>query len=466
MEIKLEFSKNNMEAYIEIVLEGDSGSGKEYLEKNLILDFLKKQGVTYGIKKDLPDVFEGGKKYLVAVGKPPIPGRDAIIELLYDTDREIKPKILEDGRVDYRELDTMVIVKKGDVILRRRPPTEGSPGTNVKGEVVPSRPGREIPLPIGLNVEISKDDPNVLISKIDGQLIEEEGKISVFPVYEVKGDLDFSVGNINFPGSVIIRRNVKPGFKIEAKGKVEVYESAEECDIIAEGDIIIRKSFIGKNKSLLKSDSSIIVGFIDGARAFAKKDVISHSAIMHSTISAGESVNVEGKGIIVGGEIQVEKSILAKVVGSKFGTHTVLKIRKPVGISDKINELRKKLKEKMGIIQSLEAKIKVFGHDFTFEKLKKSFLSKELKMTPPQEILVEKLLDTYDTLKKEVEDIQKEILSLDNLIQKFKNAVIIIKDTVFPGVIIMFDESFYKVREALRGVKFYLDGNDIKMSNL
>ncbi len=465
MKIKLEFSKNNMEAYVEIVSEEDGVLEKEYLEKKVILDFLRDQGVTYGIRENLPDVFKIGQRYLVAVGKSPIPGKDAIIELLHNTDREIKPKILEDGRVDYRELDTTVIVKKGEVILRRKPPTGGSPGISVKGEIVPSRPGREVPLPIGLNVEISKDDPNILVSKIDGQLIEEDEKISVFPVYEVKGNLDFSVGNVSFPGNVIIRRNVKPGFKIEAKGKVEVYESAEECDIISEGDIIIRKSFIGKNRSLLKSDGSITVGFIDGAKAFAKKDIISHSAIMHSNISAGESVIVEGKGIITGGEIQAEKGIVARIVGSKFGTHTVLKIKKPVDTTNKIKNLRESLKEKSKLIQSLDVKIKVFGQDFTFEKLKKSFLRKELKMSPPQEVLVKKLLATYDTLMKEVETIQKEILSLDNLIQKFKNSVIIIKDTVFPGVIIMFDENFYKVRDALRGVKFYLEGNEIKISD-
>ncbi len=466
MKIKLEFSKNNMEAYIEILPEGSGVADKEYIEKSVILDFLKKQGVSYGIREDLPDVFRVGKRYFVAAGKPPIPGKDAIIELLHDTDKEIRPKILEDGRVDYRELDTMVIVKKGEIILKRRPPTAGTPGISVKGEIVPPKPGRQVPLPIGLNVEKSKNDPNVLISKIDGQLVEEDEKISVFPVYEVKGDLDFSVGNINFPGNVIIRRNIKPGFKIEAKGKVEVYESAEECDIIAEGDIIIKKSFIGKNKSLLKSDSSIIVGFMDGAKAFAKKDIISHSAIMHSDVSAGESVIVEGRGIITGGEIQAKMGIVAMVVGSKFGTHTILKIKKPVDIGNKIRGLREKLKENQGIIQSLDTKIRIFGRDLTFEKLKRSFLKKELKVSSSQEVLIGKLLATYDALLKEIESIKKELLYLDNLIQKFKNAVIIIKDTVFTGVIIMFDEKFYKVRDALRGVKFYLEDNNIKMSNL
>ncbi len=462
MKIELDLSPDCMQAYVRVV--SDKGEGvRESIKKDVIIEYLKKKGIVYGIK-DLPDVIETGKRYLVAEGKYPVPGRDASLEILHEVDKEIRPKVLDDGRVDYRELDVLVIVKKGDIIARRIPPTSGSPGINVKGETVPSKPGKEKALPIGLNVEISSFDENILVAKIDGQLVEEDDKISVFPIYEVKGDLDFSVGNINFPGSVVVRRNVKPGFKIEAKGKVEVYESAEECDIITDGNIIIKKSYIGKGKSYLKAEGNIIVGFIDGAKAFAKQDVIVNSAIMHSEVSAGGSVVVEGKGIVVGGKISAYEKIVARMVGSKFGTPTILEIKKPLDIEKKIIALKNKIKENNQLLKQLDLKIRTLGPDFTFEKLKSLVLRNQLKLPAGQLVLINRLVGTYEELLKDIKKKEKELVDLDKLLDRFKEAVILINGTVFPGVTIFFGDVFFKVKDTLRYAKFYLENGEIRVS--
>ncbi len=465
MKIELELSPDKMKAYVRVVSEDkNEGKGKsEYIKKDIVIEYIKKQGIVYGIK-ELPNVVEMGKKYLVAEGKYPVPGRDGTIELLHNVNKEIKPKVLDDGRVDYRELDVAVIVKKGETIAQYIPPTIGFPGINVKGETIPSKPGRENNLFLGLNVELSPSDKNIVIAKTDGQLVEEDGKISVFPLYEVKGDLDFSVGNINFPGSVIVRRSVKPGFRIEAKGKVEVYESAEECDIITEGNIIIRKSYIGKGKSYIKAKGNIVVGFLDSAKAFAGKDVISGSAIMHSEVSAGRSVVVEGKGIIVGGKITAHKSIKAKMVGSRFGTTTILEIKKPLDIEKSIKELKDKIESDELLMKQLDTKIRALGPGLNIEKLKLLVLKNQLKLPPNQRILVNRLITTYDTLVKHVKEVKREVKRLTDLLDEFKNATVTINGTIFPGVVILFGELSYKVRDMLRFAKFYLEGGEIKVS--
>ncbi len=465
MKIEIEISPDKMKAFAKIVLEDGEISKDGYIKKEVLLNYLGSRGIVYGIK-DLPDVIKIGERYLVAEGKPPVPGRDARIEILHNVDKELKPKILEDGRVDYRELDTVVIIKKGEIIARRIPPTSGLPGMNIKGEVIPSKPGREEALGIGINIEPSSRDENIFVAKVDGQLIEEDGKISVFPLFEVKGDVDFSVGNIKFPGNVVVRRNVKPGFKIEAEGNVEIYESAEECDIIAEGDIIIKKSFIGKGKSCLKAKGNVIVGFIDGGKIIAGEDVISRSAIMHSSVKAGSNVVVEGKGIITGGEIFARQSIVARIVGSKFGTHTFLKIERPIDTEEKVRELKNKLKENENMIKQLEVKIRSVGRDITFEKLKNMVIGKKLNLPTPQMLIINKIINTYDNLIKEISEIKNQLNSLNLILEKFKNSNIIIKNMIFPGVIIMFGDLSFKVRDVLNGVKFYFEGGEVKFSNL
>jgi len=461
MKIELELSKDKMEAYIVILPSGEEK--EEYVSRDIILDFLKQRGVVYGIK-ELPENFVTKKRYLVAEGKRPVPGKDAHIEILFDSDKIIKPKLLEDGRVDYRALDVVEVVRKGDPLAKRIPPTEGIPGINVMGEEVPAKPGRDISIPHGLNVETSDIDKNLLVAKIDGQVVEEDGRIGVIPIYEVKGDLDFSVGNIKFPGDVIIRKNVKPGFKIEAEGKVEVYESAEECEIIAQGDIIIRKSFIGKEKSYLRAVGNVIVGFIDGGKVLAGGNVVSHSAIMHSSIEAGEKVVVKGKGIITGGEIIAGRGITANIVGSKFGTVTGLKIKRKKGIEKQLTDLRDKVSKNRNLINQLNVKIRTLNPTFDIEKLRTLLVSGQLKLSGSQILLLKKLIATHDKLNEEIEEIEREIQVLNKEVEKFKNATITIKNVIFPGAVIMFGDIIYNVREDLKFVKFYLENGEIKFT--
>jgi len=45
----------------------------------------------------------------------------------------------------------------------------------------------------------------------------EKGTIEVSEYLEIEGDVDYNTGNIEFPGIVIIKGDVKPGFVVRAK---------------------------------------------------------------------------------------------------------------------------------------------------------------------------------------------------------------------------------------------------------
>lgn len=51
---------------------------------------------------------------------------------------------------------------------------------------------------------------------IAGQPFLKETAVFIEPVYTIKGDIDYSVGNIDFKGSVRIGGNVVAGFSIKA----------------------------------------------------------------------------------------------------------------------------------------------------------------------------------------------------------------------------------------------------------
>src|SRR5690606_12118002 len=90
---------------------------------------------------------------------------------------------------------------------------------------------------------------------IDGQVsITENDKINVFPIFEVKGDVDFRVGNIDFVGMVLIRGNVLSGFKIKATGDIRIMGEVEAADLEAGENIEIMAGVVAQGKG------SIIAG--------------------------------------------------------------------------------------------------------------------------------------------------------------------------------------------------------------
>ena len=62
--------------------------------------------------------------------------------------------------------------------------------------------GKPAIMPKGKNVEIS-EDKMYMISTIDGCVEYVDGKVNVFPLLEIKNDVDVSTGNIHFVGVFI-----------------------------------------------------------------------------------------------------------------------------------------------------------------------------------------------------------------------------------------------------------------------
>jgi len=139
-----------------------------------MMEILKNSGVRYGINESM---LENVSKYpvyneiiVIAEGTPPINGQNGKVEFHFDLKKERKPTILEDGRVDFRELNLIESVKKGQVLCTLVPPLPGTPGRTVEDIEVPALDGKPAVLPKGKNVEISEDGQS-LIAGIDGQVI-------------------------------------------------------------------------------------------------------------------------------------------------------------------------------------------------------------------------------------------------------------------------------------------------------
>lgn len=289
-------------------------------------------GVTAGIDEEalrrVVELADPTLAVVVARGRPAVDGQNARIEYRFDVDpARQRPVELADGRVDYHNLNLIQNVKRGDVLAVKVPAESGVDGFNVRGERIPAKPGRDVQLPVGKGCEVLADGLTI-VAAVDGQVVLTGGrKIAVLPVYEVRGDVDLSTGNINFVGSVVVRGSLASGFEIRAEGDVTVDGYVDAGTIVAGGNVVIRKGIQGRNKGVIEAGGSVNAMFVENGTIHAGADAIIAEAIMHSEVVAGGSVVCMGRrGLIVGGRIQARNEVSAKVIGAAMGTLTEIEV--------------------------------------------------------------------------------------------------------------------------------------------
>jgi uncharacterized protein (DUF342 family) len=251
---------------------------------------------------------------------------------------------MDNGRVNYKELIAIHNVTRGQRIATKIPPERGITGTAVDGSVLPAKDGKDARILIGKNVVLDAEKENVY-SLIDGVMSRQGNKISVFPIYEVNGDVDYSVGNINFIGTVIVRGSVITGFRIKASGDIQIYGSVEGAELEADGDITVSHGILGQHKGYIKAGGTITSSFIQDAKVTAGRDVIVLQSILHSEIYAPHDITCQGKkGLIVGGTLLAGHKIQCRTIGNMMAQVTHVEVGVKKELWDELRELREKLR--------------------------------------------------------------------------------------------------------------------------
>ncbi|WP_303883218.1 DUF342 domain-containing protein [Acetomicrobium mobile] len=456
--IEVDISEDGIEALIHIIppLDETNWPSPKDLE-----DELKKAGVTFGIKRDLLEKAcaekIGHQWMIVAEGIKPIDGEDAHVDLKVDLER-LKPKVDDPSaaRVDLRELGAVINVFKGQVLAEKIPPKQGRDGINVLGKPIKAKQARDKNLPKGNNTEISEDGLK-LIAAIDGNLVVRDGKLHVMPVYEVDGDVDYSVGNVNFIGSVLIKGSVRDGFTVIAGSDIQVGGVVEAANLRASGRILIRGGIRGMGRAHIEAESDIIALFIDQSYVKSNNNVIVERSIMHSTVMATEKITVMGgrRGVIVGGSCSAGFEISCVTLGSEMGTKTEVQ----VGI---IPSLQQELKIILQNLEDLEEKLNSIENNLAYIKR----LEAQGMIDQSKRALMLQLSKAKLRLQSSVEFYDAQRQKLEGEILRVNEACRVkVKGACYPGVIINMRGITYIVRDRMEYVTFYFDKGEIKFTS-
>lgn len=424
-------------------------------------ELLKSHHIVYGIHYDrLQQIAANTKAFLlqktiVAQGDPPVDGQDGSIEYLYDLDRNQKrPLEREDGTVNYKEVTIINNVRKGQLIARRVPAKEGTNGKAVTGEVLFARSGKEARFKLGKNV-VTDPEQSALYAAIDGVVTKtDRDKINVFPVYEVNGDVDYNIGNIDFVGTVVVRGNVLPGFHIKASGDIRVTGGVEAAELEADGSIEISNGILGQHKGIVRAGKTVKSSFIQDGIVEAGEEVIVSQSIMHSTVRAGKNVICSGaKGLIVGGTIQAGERVVARTVGNSMSTVTVIEVGVLPEMRNELLQLRGQLKAQTDSMDKTEKALALLDQ-----------LAAAGQLTPEKLAMRIKLSNTKKQGAEEIERIRERIFEIEKTLEDTEKAKVVINSTIYGGSKIVIGRYTKFIKDPISRTCFQIVEGDIAMT--
>ncbi len=371
-QIELQISEDALTATLQIT----PAMGGKHATLPQCLETLAAANVIYGIQQaaieelieeSCDELTVNPVKAVVAQGIPPIHGEDSQFTYLVTTlkDRILKPVQRNDGSVDYHDLGEIPTVRVDTPLVRRIPPDDGTPGTNVHGAPIPAQPGNLIEFNKGTGTGISPVDSDVLIAILDGMPVSIERGMSVEKVYKAQS-VGISSGNIHFDGTVIVDGDVQTGFTVFGSGDVTIAGVAESAEVTAGNDIFIKGGVSGNLAGLssaegarITSGNTLFANFIQFAEVHAKNGIICNNFVLNSNLVSQDWIKLGGdkpaKSKVMGGTIRARNLIKVDIAGSPNEVHTRLELfHDSTGIKDQKHHLEDLIRERENQLASVE----------------------------------------------------------------------------------------------------------------
>jgi uncharacterized protein (DUF342 family) len=410
-EIRIEISEDALKAFLYPVADNT-----EVLSIKLSA---REKGIVYGlINDDVIKTFieEGSKTPLtIANGKPATQPVNAEIKCHFSEDYLNVGSIDEKGNIDFKSRGEVPFVESGQLLAEKIPMKQGFNGVDVFGNEIFVEDPFDISIEAGPGTRIDDSGFKVYATEKGKPHIALNGKISVYNIHEINGDVDFHTGHIDFNGNIKIKGSIKPGFRV--KGNDIEVEEVEGGEIVSKGFVNIKGGISGGK---IYAEHGLQAKYVAQGDITAFGDVSIEKEILESEIRASGLVTTTA-GKIISSKIYAKGGVEAKQVGTDVSDPASIEI----GSSGYLEKL----------IEPLQEKIEKFEKDLEFYNQEKEKLEFDHKKTH-QDIAekaqiqdkanqaISKLNEHYDLVavkgsSKTLEEIRKKIEGLEVKVKEY-----------------------------------------------
>ena len=376
---------------------------------------------------------------LLIEGKYPVKGENQHIKFhVKPSSRE--PRQIEeyDERKDYHNLNLFENVGKNQLIAEVFPASDGVSGRTVTGAVVPAIRGLAFKRECRAGDSVITDDSGYkFFSKISGRVVYDQGKrvISVTDLYEIHGNVDYTTGNIDFVGEVIVHGDVTDTYNIRALKGVRVDGHVGNCIIDSDSDITIG-GMDGGDIGFIRCGGNLKMKYVHGTTVECEGSIeITHESV-HSKLQSIKAV-IMPAGSIIGGEVIALTGVEANEIGSDAHIRTCVAAGISYIIKRRIADIRERLSGINAEIDRLNAKIDPF-------------------VTNPRNLMAlntqgrEKIKEMAVELKKFIadkKDLEDELQKISQSSRADANPIISVSRSIEAGVVLTVGTTVQPVRQ-------------------
>ncbi|MGN0413203.1 MAG: DUF342 domain-containing protein [Lachnospiraceae bacterium] len=449
--IRITLEAENTQAYVDLCGERRGNMRVEILKE------LYSKGITFGIHYDEIDRIAAGKgtfqHVLIASGIMPVDGKDGYYEYFFRTHVARTPKIMEDGSVDYRNVEWFEWVKKGQKLAYYHSSTPGEKGMTVTGREIPARKGREQYILTGSGFQ-RLEDGKTYVADMDGIVsLSEEGTnarqeiwMNVTALLTVE-EVTLATGDIHFEGNVYVNGNVGSGAKIFAAGDILINGFVEAAYIESGGNIMIRHGMNGSGEGEVRAYGDVNGYFFEKARIHAGGN-IHGDYFLNCELHAQKTITVVGKkGSLAGGKAYAEQGLKVKSLGNQAGLFTYIQL----GVSERLYKQEIECNEEIRNVNGELETLNRAYHEFTRKY--------EAQVRNSMDMFL-KIQSAIYTKEKELDQWTKKKHSLEKEKGKAAHVCAIVETRLHEGVTFEIEGVRWKSKELL-GVRIKKSENKI-----
>lgn len=317
-EIQIEISNDSMKALLYPL--------PKKIKVEDIKSVLAEKGVQYGVlSDDLIQVFinkNPDTPIEVASGSPPVEPVNSEIKCHFSQNYLNVGSVDEQGNIDFMDRGEIPVAEPGQLLAEKIPLKNGKNGLDIFGNPILVEEAQDCLIEAGQGTRLDETENKIYAIEKGQPHISIDGKVSVFNTHEIKGDVDFNTGHIEFDGNIIIHGSIKLGFRVSANDITA--ESAMDAIIKSRGQVEIKN---GINGGKIFAQQGLSAKFTNQAEITACGNVNIEKEILESKIKTSGLVTVKS-GRIISSLVSAKGGIDSRHVGTEVSTPSIIEIGK------------------------------------------------------------------------------------------------------------------------------------------
>lgn len=439
------------QAYAYLTLVPPRSGGKS-LSLTEVIAAIGARGITYGLNyavlESACDKFtkKGELIYSLKIAECAFPSRGEDATVAFRVKHLDKLQLFREENAFKGEVSTLMeTIESGKVVAAVEPAGEGSPGTSVRGETIPSVRGNDLPFKIGEGLQLSPNGREVK-AVAAGCLVLGETSLDIIPLYVVAGNLAAGA-DLQFNGNILVTGGVLGPVSITCED-LFVQGNLEAAQVFASGDVFVGGGIVGKKTGVVEADGRVAARFVSDATLRSMGDLIVRNSITYSDVTTNGRISViSEKGAIVGGSVSALKGIVAKSVGSDFGTYTTTTVGKDFLSDGRLAAIERRIKEHEANL----AKMEMIKRKLSEAKIDIS------KLPPEKQDIYISILQKELKAREELNSLRRGKERFDRAIKDFLEASIRVVEELHPPVRVQIGEAIQEIRERMEKVILVLD---------